>query len=150
MRHVAVFAALFGLALATPAAAQDHQDDVYAQAGTMADQIDDPERIDAIGDAMVQMTEAMLAMPIGRLAHAAARIDPDSDLADLPPDATLSDLAGKDEEMAERMGDEARHTSRVMAGMARDMARMMPVFEAMARDMAAQWRDSMDRARDER
>lgn len=149
MRHRLIFAALVGLAIATPATAQDRMDDGYAQAARMADQIDDPERIDAMGDAMEAMTEALLAMPIGRLADAAARIDPDSELADLPPDATLGEWMGEDEGMPARMGDDARHAGRAMAGMTREMARMLPVFQAMARDMAAQWQDRIERARDE-
>lgn len=147
MRHAAVIAALFGLALITPATAQDRHPDGYATIDSMADQIDDPDRIDAMGDAMEAMTDAILSMPIGRLAHAASRIDPDSDLADLPDDATVADIADEDGDMAERMGDEARHAGYAMAGMTREMARMLPVFEAMARDMAAQWDDRMERYR---
>lgn len=150
MLRTLAFAALSSVALAAPAVAQDQSLSTNEAIERMADEWDNPERIDAVGDAMEAITRALMAMPVGPLADAAARIDPDSDLADVPPDATLGELAGEDEDMPARMGSEARHAGRAMAGMTRDMARMLPMFEAMARDMAAQWNDRIDRARDER
>jgi len=51
--------------------------------------------------------------------------------------------------MPARFGDETRHAAHAVAGMTREMAQMLPVFEAMARDMAAQWQSRIDRARDD-
>jgi hypothetical protein len=150
MLRTLALATLASVAALSPAAAQDRSRADNDAVERMAEEWDDPERIDAVGDAMEAMTRVLLAMPIGPLAEAAARIDPHSDLADVPPDATLGELAGEDEDMPARMGDEARRAGRAMAGMTREMARMLPVFQAMARDMAAQWQDSLERARDER
>ena len=72
------------------------------------------------------------------------------DLADVPADATSGDLTGHDDDMPSRLGEDARHAGRAMASMTNEMARMLPMFEAMARDMAAQWQDRMERAREER
>lgn len=151
MVRMLALAALASVAAVSPSSAQDRTLPSSEAMERMATEWDNPERIDAVGDAMEALTRALMAMPIGRLAHAASRIDPDSDLADLPDDATVADIAGEDEDMAERMGDRARHAGYTMAGMTREMARMLPVFEAMARDMAAQWDDRMERyRRDER
>lgn len=141
-------AALLSAALVGPAAAQERTVEQRQSIEAVADQLDDPERIDAAGDMIEAMTGALLGMPVGPMAKAMARIDPDSDLADLPDDATVADLTGDDEDMPARFGDETRHAAHAMAGMTRDMGRMLPVFEAMARDMAAQWQSRLDRARD--
>ena len=132
MLRTLTLAALLGASITVPAAAQGRNDDHYAAAERMADDWADLDRVDAVGDVMEAMTRALLSMPVGPLADAAARIDPDSDLADLPPDATMADLAGEDEDMPARMGDEARRASHAMAGVTRDVARMLPLFEAMA------------------
>ncbi len=150
MLRTLVFATLVSVVALSPASAQNRSLPDHDVIEQMAEEWDNPERIDAVGDAMEAMTRALMAMPIGSLAEAAARIDPDSDLADVPYDATLGELAGDDETMPARMGDEARHAGRAMAGMTREMARMLPMLQAMASDMAAQWNNRMDRAPAER
>lgn len=147
MFRTLTFATLLSATVAVPAVAQDRDTAPYDRAGRLADEWADPARLDAVGDTVEAVTRALLAMPVGPLADAAARMDPDSDLADVPPDATLADLAGEDEDMPARLADDARHAGRVMAGMTQEMARMLPVFEAMAHDMAAQWRNRIEEAR---
>lgn len=142
-------AALLSAALVAPASAQDRSVDHRDSVEAIADDLESPERIEAAGDMIEAMTGALLAMPVGPLAKAMARIDPDSDLAELPDDATLADLTADDADMPARFGDETRHAAHAMAGMTREMAQMLPVFEAMARDMAAQWQSRLDRARDD-
>ncbi|QJQ31177.1 hypothetical protein GV829_00875 [Sphingomonas lacunae] len=150
MVRMLAFAALASVAAVSPSSAQDRTLPSSEALERMATEWDNPERIHAVGDAMEALTRALMAMPIGPLAEAAARIDPDSDLADVPADATLGDLTGHDDDMPSRLGEDARHAGRAMASMTNEMARMLPMFEAMARDMAAQWQDRMERAREER
>lgn len=130
--------------------AQAEQAPAHDSAALLA-AVENPERVDAMANALGAMTEALMAMPVGPLVNAARQMDPnaarDADEA-LPDDATIADLASRDDpHMAERMGDNARAATHVMAGMAGQMVRMMPMFEAMARDMAAQFEGRMADAR---
>jgi hypothetical protein len=149
MLRILPFGVLLSAALVFPAAAQERPIDHRGSIEAIADDLEDPVRIEAAGDMIEAMTGALLTMPVGPLAKAMARIDPDSELAELPEDATLADLTGDDADMPARLGDETRHAVHAMAGMTRDMAQMLPVFEAMARDMAAQWQSRIDRARND-
>ena len=111
--------------------------------------LQDPENADRMADVLQGLTQALLAMPIKSFADAIARMDPNSALAHAPDDATLADITHADGDTAERLGDEARAAGYAMGDMSRGMETMLPVFQAMARDMAAQCRmtDARHRAR---
>ncbi len=129
------------LIIASPAFAQDDASDALRS-------LDNPERIEGIANALEGITAAMLAMPVGPIVEAVRQADPEGyDGEDLPPDATLGDLARSDPDMPERLGDEARVTGEVAGAAARDLATALPIFTAMARDLAAQWQQRMADAR---
>ncbi|MEK6541322.1 MAG: hypothetical protein AABZ45_04285 [Pseudomonadota bacterium] len=135
----AVAAALF----VSPAVAQntDRSHEVALR------QLQNPQTANAIAALVEALARSLMAMPVGPLADAMAQVDPDSDLADVPRDATLGEVARVDARDAERLGDDAHAAGTMVTGMARQLEVMLPTFEAMARDMSAQWSQDWDRAR---
>ena len=127
------FAALPLIALAAPlpAAANEMQ-------GAVAT-LNDPVAQDRMADTITAIVGALMQMQVGPLANAVADIDPESDAAYIPPDATLGEVTGSDPYYAERMGDDVRATTRVAGHAASALAAYAPVLKDMARDLAAQW-----------
>src|SRR3546814_19988323 len=80
-----------------------------------------------------------MQMPVGPLAEAVARIDPESDAAYIPPDATLGEIAGSDPDYAERLADDVRAGTRMAGSMAAAPAAYDPALQDMTRHMAAKW-----------
>lgn len=126
-------AALTLLALATPlpASANGMQSAVAT--------LNDPIAQDRMADTIATMVGALMQMQVGPLAKAVAQIDPESDAAYIPPNATLGEVTGRDPEYAERMGADVRATTRMAGHAASALAAYAPVLKDMARDMAAQW-----------
>lgn len=139
MRKTLAIAAFAALALASPATAQSDAVDAL-------EAIDNAEQIETMAETIEDVTAALLTMPVGPLAQAMRRIDPDA-AYDVPDDATLGEMARADEDLPERLGDEARIGGEIAGQAARDLAVAMPMIEAMARDMAAQWRQRIADAR---
>ena len=127
------FAALPLIALAAPlpAAANEMQ-------GAVAT-LNDPVAQDRMADTITAIVGALMQMQVGPLANAVADIDPESDAAYIPPDATLGEVTGSDPYYAERMGDDVRATTRMAGHAASALAAYAPVLKDMARDLAAQW-----------
>ena len=127
------FAALPLIALAAPlpAAANEMQ-------GAVAT-LNDPVAQDRMADTITAIVGALIQMQVGPLANAVADIDPESDAAYIPPDATLGEVTGSDPYYAERMGDDVRATTRMAGHAASALAAYAPVLKDMARDLAAQW-----------
>ena len=92
-----------------------------------------------MADTVTALVGALMQMKVGPLADAVARIDPASRAADIPPDATVGDVAGRDPAYAERMGADVRAGSRMAGQAASALAAYAPVLKDMARDLAAQW-----------
>ena len=92
-----------------------------------------------MADTISAIVGALMQMPVGPLAEAVARVDPESDAAHIPADATLGELAGRDPDYADRMGDDVRASARMAGHAASAMAVYAPVLKEMARDLAAQW-----------
>jgi hypothetical protein len=130
--HLALITTAFALTCAPARAA----DDAVADTSVDAAPAMHSATIAAMGETIASLTTALLAMPVGPLADAVRRIDPDAAMADLPPDATVADMVHADPQAA---GRQARITGDAAAGAARDIAAAMPVLTAMARDLAAQW-----------
>lgn len=119
-----------------PAAAQDRALDV----------LDDPVRVEMMADAIEVMSEALLSMPVGPIAEAMRRANPDA-APHVRPGDTVADVTGSDPALPYRMGQEARALGDVAGATARQLAVALPVLAAMARDMAAQWSQRMEEAR---
>jgi len=134
-------AALPLLALATPLPAS------AAEARAAVAALNDPAMQDRMADTVTALVDAMMQMKVGPLAEAVARVDPDSDAAYIPRDATVGDVAGRDPQYAERMGDDVRAGTRMAGHAASALAAYAPVLKDMARDLAAQWERERDAAR---
>ncbi|MBB6427042.1 hypothetical protein [Sphingopyxis sp. JAI128] len=118
-------------ALAAPASASEMR-------GAVAT-LNDPVAQERMAETITAMVGALMQMQVGPLAKAVAQIDPDSDAAYIPPDATLGEVTGSDPYYAERMGDDVRATTRMAGHAASAIAAYAPVLKDMARDLAAQW-----------
>lgn len=137
-------AALPLLALAAPLPA--HAADTRAQ--STVERLNDPAQQDRMADTVAAMVRALMQLNVGPLAEAVARVDPESDAAYIPPDATLGEIAGKDDpHYADRVGDDVRAGSRMAGQAASTLASYAPVLKDMARDLAAQWEKERDAAR---
>lgn len=144
MRWTIAALPLLALALAAPlpAAAGEHD-----TRGAVA-ALNDPLLQDRMADTVTALIGALMQLNVGPLAQAVAQIDPESDAAYIPPDATLGEVAGKDDPYyAERMGDDVRAGARMASHAASALAAYAPVLKDMARDLAAQWERERDAAR---
>ncbi|HEY0594825.1 hypothetical protein [Sphingopyxis sp.] len=130
-RFALVALPLLALAAPLPASASEMQ-------GAVAT-LNDPATQDRMAETITAMVGALMQMQVGPLAKAVAQIDPESDAAYIPPDATLGEVAGRDPEYAERMGDDVRASTRMAGHAASALAAYAPVLKDMARDLAAQW-----------
>lgn len=124
---------LLVLAAPLPAAAADSE-----LRDTVAT-LNDPVAQDRMADTITAIVGALMQMPVGPLADAIARVDPESDAAYIPRDATLGEISGRDPEYADRMGADVRATTRMAGQAASALAVYAPVLKDMARDLAAQW-----------
>jgi len=122
---------LLALAAPMPASASDMQ-------GTVAT-LNDPVAQDRMAETITAMVGALMQMQVGSIAKEVAQIDPESDAAYIPPDATLGEVTGRDPDYAERMGDDVRAGTRMAGQAASALAAYAPVLKDMARDLAAQW-----------
>ena len=132
---------LLALLAPLPAAAAD------PSAGRAVAALNDPAMQDRMADTVAALVGALMQMKVGPLAEAVARVDPESDAAYIPPDATVGDIAGRDPHYAERMGDDVRAGTRMAGHAASAFAAYAPVLKDMARDLAAQWERERDAAR---
>ncbi|KQZ65204.1 hypothetical protein ASD67_10640 [Sphingopyxis sp. Root1497] len=129
------------LAIAAPLPA--HAADVRDAAATLTD----PVEADRMADTVTILVDALMRTNIGPLAEAIARVDPESDAAYIPHDATLGEVTGSNPDAGRRMGDDVRATSRMAGQLATTAAAYAPVLKDMARDLAAQWQRERDAAR---
>lgn len=134
-------AALPLLALAAPIPAQ------AADVRDAAEALTDPVETDRMAETVTGLVDALMRTNIGPLAEAIARVDPDSDAAYIPHDATLGEVTDSDPDAGRRMGDDVRATSRMAGHLATAAAAYAPVLKDMARDLAAQWQRERDEAR---
>lgn len=141
MRWTIAALPLLALAVPLPAAAADRG------AERAVATLNDPAVQDRMADTVTALVGALMQMPVGPLADAVARIDPESDAAYIPRDATVGDIAGRDPHDAERMGDDVRAGTRMAGHAATAMAAYAPVLKDMARDLSAQWSAQWDRER---
>lgn len=136
-------AALPLLALAAPVSASAADGETRGAVAAL----NDPAAQERMADTVTAIVAALMQMPVGLLAEAVARVDPDSDAAYIPRDATVGDISGHDPRDAERMGDDVRAGARMAGHAASALAAYAPVLKDMARDMAAQWEREREAAR---
>ena len=109
--------------------------------------LNDPVAQDRMADTITAIVGALMQMQVGPLAQAVGPIDPESDAAYIPHDATLGEVTGNDPDYAARMGDDVRATTRMAGHAASALAAYAPVLKDMARDLAAQWEREREAAR---
>ena len=140
MTRIALIALpLFACAAPLPAAASEMNDTVAT--------LNDPVAQDRMAETITAIVGALMQMQVGPLAEAVAEIDPESDAAYIPPDATLGEVTGRDPEYAERMGADVRASTRMAGHAASALAAYAPVLKDMARDLAAQWEREREASR---
>lgn len=138
--HIILSSLLVGAsALSAPVMAQGYDG---GPSDYVTTHIEDPALPDRLGNVTEAVMRAVLAMPVGPLADIARQVDPDSRVAQLPDDATVSDITHRDGRDVDHMVANARHAGAMAATMSRQLRVMMPVLQAMAGDLAAQWRDA--------
>lgn len=133
MRWTVAALPLIALAAPLPAAAAERG------AERAVATLNDPAMQDRMADTVASLVSALMQMKVGPLAEAVAKVDPESDAAYIPPDATVGDIAGRDPDYAERLGDDVRAGTRMAGHAASALAAYAPVLKDMARDLAAQW-----------
>src|SRR3546814_7619451 len=98
-----------------------------------------------MAETITAIVGALMQMQVGPLAKAVAEIDPESDAAYIPPDATLGEVTGSDPYYAERMGDDVRATTRMAGHAASALAAYAPVLkrsEEHTSELQSQMRNS--------
>lgn len=147
MRRIALLSLATAMALPTAAAAHDHgAGRAAAEIADVADVLQDPAMQEELAATVTDVVDAVMDMPVGPLARIAAHIDPHSDLADVDPDATVADLAGRrGRRDVARLDDDVRHGTAMMGEMTAVMAAMLPAMAEMARDMEARWKERKHR-----
>lgn len=105
----------------------------------LVDRLNDPVFQEEIGDMFAGFLGAMMTLPVGEVAHAVDRALPDTidrEPLDIPPDATLGELAGKgDPDFEDRIEDKARSIPPMLGTMASVMGAMLPQLRAMGEDL---------------
>lgn len=102
----------------------------------MAEKLNDPQTQLAVTAALVAMSEALLDIRVEPFAKAAEAAGAKGAMHDLPPGATLRDLAGP--EAGQMQTQLARRTPEMMgraAGMATALEALLPQLRAMAEKM---------------
>jgi hypothetical protein len=112
------------------------------ESSRLAERMGDPALQHSLAAAVAALSEAMLDLPVEPFARAMRTMDPDA-ARDIPPGATVADIAGPD---ARRMPRElARKLPQMMgavAGMAGAMEAMLPQLEAMGEQMRERIEDA--------
>src|SRR3546814_12641937 len=91
--------------------------------------LNDPIAQERMAETITAIVGALMQMQVGPLAKAVAEIDPESDAAYIPPDATLGEVTGSDPYYAERMGDDVRATTRMAGHAASALSAYAPVLK---------------------
>ena len=147
IRRISLRAPLAAAALAgcTLAPAVHAQDVDHAQSGAdrLSEKLSDPATQLAVTAALVAMSEALMQIRVEPFARAAEAAGAKRAVRDLPPDATVRDLAGP--RAGDMQAELARRTPAMMAaasGMAGALSDMMPQL----REMAARMKDAIPRS----
>ncbi|MCK9541617.1 MAG: hypothetical protein M0R03_06250 [Novosphingobium sp.] len=128
-------AALCAMGLVAPAAAQDGGRS-QSRAAEIGKTLADPGAQIAVTAALAGLMEAVLDLKVGPLARAAGNASGDPELRDMPPDASLRDVAGPGgDRLQQKIARETPRMMASMAGMAGALDEMMPQLRAMARRM---------------
>ncbi|HET6538468.1 MAG TPA: hypothetical protein VFG34_10200 [Sphingopyxis sp.] len=134
--------ALAAAFLAMPAQAHD---DIIRDVGSgrTGQILTDPAQQERLAENISAMMAALMNINIGPLADVIARTNPNSSANDLPADATLGEIVGRDANDARMMGDQVRAGTRMAGAAASVLGAYLPVLKDMASDVAAQMERNM-------
>lgn len=105
------------------------------RAGEIAEKLNDPMTQYAVAGMISAMTKAMLDMKVEPIAKAVEGVT-GKPSRHLPPDATVADLAGTDQdEVREKLVRNVPQMMSAMGGMASAVEEMLPQLEEMAERM---------------
>lgn len=137
MRHFLTFPLLaVSLSLAVPASAKDQ-----APESEMTEKLNDPAFQDGMVSMMGGFMAAMMDMPIGQFAAAMDKAIPenmkkDDGLSDIDPQATVGDLARRDDpDFDQNMEHKLRKGTAIMGIMASEFGALLPQLRAMGEKM---------------
>jgi hypothetical protein len=134
MRKLILAASLF--AFAAPVAAQSYED---SRDEEIVRALPHPGQIEAIGDTMGRVAEAILDVPVGPIADA---IDPSR--RGRHRDETLGDIAHRDDPYArERMRDQVGAATAGLGAMVGELAILTPVLRRSLEDATRRMEDAM-------
>jgi hypothetical protein len=115
-----------------------------------------PEMQRDMGNMLSALVGSLMNLRVGEIANAAREMDLPGDapkrvMRKMDPNTTLADLAGKgDPDFADNLDDDVRAMPKMVGSMAGSLAKMLPMLDAMARDMEAQLGDDFKRAKSRR
>lgn len=102
------------------------------------DILNDPAQQERLASTISAMMAALMKVNVGPLADVIAKADPQSRARDLPRDATLGEVMGRDEQDAEHLGHQVQNSAAMVGAAASTIEAYLPVLKNIARDMAAQ------------
>lgn len=124
------------IALANPAAAKER-----APESELVEKLGDPEFQDELSETMSGFMGAIMALPIGELVYSLEKAVPDPmrgdrDFSDIDRDATVGDLARRDDPDFDRnFENKMRQGTAMMGFMASEFGALLPELRAMAERM---------------
>lgn len=136
MRRLALITASLMLC-AAPAGAQIAADQP-SESSRAAELLKDPAQQQKLASTISAMLAALMKVNVGPLADVVAKVDPQSRARDLPRDATLGDVVGRDERDAQRLGDQVQSSAQLVGSAAATIEAYLPMLKSIARDMATQ------------
>ena len=133
MTRLSLPIAAIALVLANPALAEDRSPE-----SEWAERLNDPAFQDGMADLFSGFMAAMMDLPIGQFAHSMEKALPENarregKLSKIDPDATLGELARRDNPNFDRdMEDKVRQGTAMMGAMATEFSALIPEFRDMA------------------
>jgi hypothetical protein len=112
--------------------------------------LNDPKVQRDMGNVLSALVGSLMQLRVGEIANAVEDMDmPGQDRSKargrkMDPKTTLADLAGKgDPDFADKLDDNVRAMPKMAGAMAGTLAQMLPMMDAMARDLEAQIEDAL-------
>lgn len=130
------------MALANPVMAAEQ-----APESEIIEKLNDPEFQDGMTAMMSGLMQAVMALPIGEFAHSIEKAVPDDlrrdrDFSDIDRDATVGDLARRDDPAFDRnVEDKMRQGTAMLGIMASEFGALLPELRALGKRM----KDHMER-----
>ncbi len=127
--------------------------DSAADMQKMAQKLGDPEMQDKMADMVDNLSQAMMKLPVGKIAASVEKAIPGGIKTKqrIRENDTLADLAGKDgRKLPGELRKGTRQAMTMMSGFAAAFATMLPEFEKMAEEMGESFDEAMKKADDSR